>query len=77
MTTVIIDPEALPAVFPVQTASRVLGIGKNQTYELIKAGGYPVRVRKIGGRWRVTRYDLVAYLGADGQAQQAAAGGVA
>jgi Ribbon-helix-helix protein, copG family len=66
----VIDPEALPAVFPVQTASRVLGIGRNQTYELVKAGRYPVRVLEIGGRFKVSRYDLLAYLGA-GQAQTA------
>ena len=59
-----IDPEALPAVFGVLTASRVLGIGKNTTSELIKAGRYPVRVREIGGRFKVTRYDLLAFLGA-------------
>ncbi|HEX9519655.1 MAG TPA: helix-turn-helix domain-containing protein [Streptosporangiaceae bacterium] len=59
------DPEALPPVFSVQTASRVLGIGKNQTYDLIKAGRYPVRVLEICGRYRVSRYDLLRFLGAE------------
>ena len=67
----VIDPENLPPVFPVQTASRVLGIGRNQTYDLIKARKYPVRVLEIGGRFKVSRYDLLSYLGA-GQAAGAA-----
>lgn len=58
------DPQTLPPTFPVQTASRVLGIGRNRTYELIKSGGYPVRVIESGGRYRVSRWDLLKYLGA-------------
>ncbi len=61
------DPADLPAVIPVQTASRILGIGRNGTYQLIKAGRYPVRVLEIGGRFKVSRYDLLSYLHA-GQA---------
>jgi hypothetical protein len=71
MTAAHVDPEALPPVFPVLTASKVLGIGKNQTYELIRAGRYPVRVMEISGRYRVSRYDLLAYLGAPGHQQEA------
>jgi hypothetical protein len=58
------DPEALPPTFPVQLASRILGIGRNRTYELIKVDAYPVRVRKSGGRYRVSKYDLLRHLGA-------------
>jgi hypothetical protein len=60
------DPQALPPTFPVQTASRVLGIGRNRTYESIKSGDYPVRVIESGGRYRVSRWDLLKYLGATG-----------
>lgn len=59
-----IDPEQLPVVFPVWTASQILGIGKNKQYELIADGEYPVRILEIGGRFRVSRYDLLEYLGA-------------
>ena len=65
------DLEALPHVFPVLVASKVLGIGKNQTYELIKRGTYPVRVLTINGRFKVSRYDLLAYLGAPGYSSPA------
>jgi hypothetical protein len=59
-----IDPEKLPPTFPVQLASRILGIGRNRTYDLIAAGEYPVRVLQTGNRLRVSRWDLLTYLGA-------------
>ncbi len=65
------DPETLPPTFPVQVASQILGIGKNRTYRLIEAGQYPVRVLPIGGRLRVSRYDLLEYLRPSQPAQQA------
>jgi hypothetical protein len=58
------DLAELPATFPVQVASRILGIGRNRTYELIRAGEYPVQVRESGGRFRVSKYDLLRHLGA-------------
>jgi hypothetical protein len=57
------DPEKLPPTFPVQVASKIRSIGRNRTYDLIKAGTYPVRVRQDGGRHRVTRVDLLRHLG--------------
>ena len=79
MDAIDIDPETLPPTFPVQTASKILGIGRNRTYALITAGEYPVRVLPIGGRYRVSKFDLLAYLGATPAqpAQQAAAGDAA
>ena len=62
MTSPTIDPEQLPPTFPVQTASKILGIGRNRTYERIKAGSYPIRVINTDGRFRVSKYDLLAYL---------------
>jgi len=62
------DLQALPPVFSVLVASKVLGIGKNQTYDLIRQGTYPVRILKINGRFRVSKYDLLAYLGVPGYA---------
>jgi hypothetical protein len=52
------------------TASRVLGIGRRTTYELIRADRYPLRLierpgGKYGTRYRVSKYDLLRYLGAD------------
>jgi excisionase family DNA binding protein len=64
-----IDPETLPPVVPLQTAARVLGIGKNQAYRLAHEGCFPVRIMNIGGRFRVSRYDLLAFLNAPGCTQ--------
>lgn len=58
-----IDPEMLPPTIPVQTASKIIGIGRNRTYALIKAGRYPVRILEGSRPFRVSRYDLLAYLG--------------
>ena len=60
------DPEKLPPTFPVLTASRVIGIGRNQTYRMVKDGSYPVPVREINGRYRVSKYDVLRYLGVPG-----------
>jgi hypothetical protein len=62
------DPEDLPPVFSVLVASKVLGIGKNQTYDLIRQERYPIRVLEINGRFRVSKYDLLAYLRVPGYA---------
>jgi hypothetical protein len=58
--------EGLPAVISVIRASKILGIGKNQAYELIKQGRYPIRVLNISGRYRVSKFDLLAFLGVPG-----------
>jgi hypothetical protein len=58
------DPEKLPATFPLTIANKVLGVGRNQGYAMVRAGTYPVRVLEINGRYKVSRYDLLAYLGA-------------
>jgi len=68
------DLLALPPTIPVKDASKILGIGRNRTYDLIKAGLYPIRVLDMAGRFKVSRHDLLIYLGviappaSDGQA---------
>ncbi len=61
--------ESLPVTFGLETAARAIGLGRNQAYALAKAGEFPVRVRRINGRYRVTRFDLLAWLGAPGYAE--------
>ena len=56
------NPEQLPAVVPLQVASRVLGIGKNAGYLMAHDGSYPVRVLRRGRRFVVSKYDLLGYL---------------
>jgi hypothetical protein len=45
-------------------ASRILGIGRDHGYELAKRGMYPVRVMVSNGRFKVSKFELLAYLGA-------------
>jgi len=59
--------DALPVVFSFETACRALSVGRNQGYRLLKQGQFPVRVLRLCGRYRVTKFDLLAYLGADTQ----------
>jgi len=77
VATVIIDPEKLPPTFPVLVASQAIGIGRNQTYRMIKDGTYPIPVLENNGRHRVSKYDLLRYLGAPGYYEPEQAGGAA
>jgi predicted DNA-binding transcriptional regulator AlpA len=61
---------ALPEVFGLATAARAVGCGRNQAYQMVKRGAFPVRVREVGGRYRVTKADLLAWLGYAQQAPQ-------
>ncbi|WP_372411888.1 hypothetical protein [Streptomyces luteireticuli] len=59
---------ALPVSFPLDVANRALNLGRTTGFALAKQGAYPVRVLRLGRQYRVTRYDLLRYLGleADG-----------
>ncbi|MEW1700706.1 helix-turn-helix domain-containing protein [Streptomyces sp. NPDC091278] len=45
------------------TAARVLGIGRNKAYDLIRAGEFPVRVLPLGGTVRIPTAALWEALG--------------
>ena len=64
---------ALPITFGLETAARAIGIGRDTAYRLAKAGEFPVRILPgHSGRYRVSKADLLAYLGADQRAGGAA-----
>jgi hypothetical protein len=56
----------LPAVIDVETAGRLLGLGRSAAYQLVKDGGWPTPVLRLGRRWRVLTAPLLALLGIDG-----------
>ncbi len=62
----ITDPLKLEPLGPVLTASQVLKIGRNQTYRMVRDGTYPVPVHVINGRFKVSKYDVLRYLGVPG-----------
>lgn len=65
--------QSIKPTMPLVEAGKVLGIGRNQSYELARTDSFPVRVLRIGSRYRVSRYDLERYLGADVEGAEATA----
>ena len=56
----------LGTTIDVETAGAILGIGRSKSYELAKAGEFPVRVLRIGRRYLVPTPALLDLLGIDG-----------
>lgn len=54
---------SLPVTFDVEVAGRAFGMGRTKTHEMVRAGTFPVRVLRLGRRYRVTRADLFRALG--------------
>ncbi len=57
---------SLGATIDVETAGAILGIGRSKSYELAKAGEFPVRVLRIGRRYLVPTPAILELLGIDG-----------
>ena len=55
----------LGATTDVETAARILGIGRTLAFDLIRTDRFPVRLLRLGRRIRVPVEDLVRYLGGD------------
>lgn len=54
---------ALPVTVDVVTAGRPFGISRAHAYELARLGEFPVRVMRIGHRYRVVTQELIDALG--------------
>ncbi|MFE0189272.1 hypothetical protein [Streptomyces sp. NPDC058989] len=68
---------ALPVSFSLEVANRALDLGRTTGFALAKRGAYPVRVLRLGRQYRVTRYDLLRYLGLDASGSAVEGDGVA
>jgi hypothetical protein len=53
----------LPVVVDLRTAAQALCIGRSVAYEMARAGEFPVKVHRFRGQYRITRADLLSYLG--------------
>lgn len=54
----------MPLTMPVwPDAAKVLGLGRSVAYEMVRSGTFPCRVLRLGGKIRVSRADLLRYLG--------------
>lgn len=56
---------ALPAAIGLETAGRVLGVGRTKAHELVRAGEWPTRVLRLGNAYRVPTAELLALLGVE------------
>lgn len=55
--------ENLPLTLGLRETGKILGIGTSTAYRLAAEGDFPVRLLKLGRQYRVSRADLLAYLG--------------
>lgn len=64
---------ALPTVVDVPTAAEALGLGKTAAYELIRCGGWPTPVLRLGKLIRIPTAPLLALLGISPEHREGAA----
>jgi hypothetical protein len=58
--------EALGVVCDVETAGRILGIGRTVAYRLAREGEFPTPIRRVGGQYRVPVKGLLDFLDGSG-----------
>jgi excisionase family DNA binding protein len=64
------DLQTLPPTVDVETAARLLGIGRALAYRLVRQNELPCRIVRAGRRYLVPTTDLLRILGIDGQTGQ-------
>ncbi|MER8096543.1 hypothetical protein [Streptomyces goshikiensis] len=61
---------ALPPTVSLQTANRILSLGRSTGYGLARRGAYPCKVLKLGSAYRVVTADLQRLLALDDPAEE-------
>jgi len=61
---VIPDPEVTPTIDVVE-AGKAFGLGRSSSYALARRNEFPVRVFRVGSRYRVSTAECRAALGLD------------
>jgi hypothetical protein len=56
---------ALPAAIDLVTAGRALGMGRTLAHDLARRGEFPVRVLRMGNRYRVPTAEVLRVLGVE------------
>ena len=54
---------ALPSAVDLTTAGRAFGIGRTKAFELARAGEFPVKVLRVGQKFRVPKAAILEALG--------------
>ena len=52
-----------PPAVGLMTAAAALGLGRTKAYDLARREEFPVKVKRIGGSYRVLVVDLLQFLG--------------
>jgi excisionase family DNA binding protein len=65
-----VDVHTLPPTVGVETAARLLGIGRALAYRLVRQNEFPCRIVRAGHRYLVPTTDLLRTLGIDEQTGQ-------
>ena len=65
------EVRALPVVVDLPTAARVLGLGRNTAYELVRCGTWPTPVLRLGRLIKVPRSSLLELVGIRTTAERA------
>jgi predicted DNA-binding transcriptional regulator AlpA len=53
---------ALPEVIDIRTAAQALGIGQTKAYEMARTETFPVKVLRVGNRYRIVTENLLKLL---------------
>jgi hypothetical protein len=56
---------ALPVSVDLATAGRAFGMGRTKAFELARTDGFPVRVIRVGAKFRVPRSAILNALGVE------------
>lgn len=56
---------ALPVMMNLDVSNRALDLGRTTGYTLARENKYPVKVHRLGNQYRVSRADLLRFLGVD------------
>lgn len=54
---------ALPPIIDVPTAGSIFRIGRTNSHQQVREGTFPVRVLRVGRRYRVPTADVIKLLG--------------
>ena len=53
----------LPVTVDLETAGRAFGLGRTKSYQLARAGEFPVPILPLGARFRVRKTDIMQAVG--------------
>lgn len=54
---------ALPLTVDLVTAGRAIGVGRSKSYQMVAEDTFPLKVLRLGHRYRIVTADLLSLLG--------------